>query len=111
MGRVDDWLREIKEILDITLFNKWLWIIIGAMCAIAMGPFLIISVALTFPPWIGTTIMILVIIGSGIAGGFKEWSLHKRKEEKMKVSGQEAIPFIYDKYSSLDEKKKKEEYD
>jgi hypothetical protein len=111
MGRIDDWLREIKETLDITLFNKWLWIIIGAMSTIVMVPFLIMSVALTSPPWVGTTIMILVIIGWGIAGGYKEWSLHKRKEEKTKVLGREAIPFNYERYSFLEEEKKKEEYD
>jgi hypothetical protein len=108
MGRLDDWLTEIKDILDVTLFNKWLWIIIGAMCTIVMVPFLIMFVALSSPPWIGTTILILVIIGWGIAGGYKEWSLHKRKDEKTKVLGQEAIPFNYDKYSLLEEKKKEE---
>jgi hypothetical protein len=93
MGRIDDWLREIEEILDITLFNKWLWIIIGAGCTIVIVPFLIMFVALSSSPWVGATIMILVIIGGGIAGGYKEWSLHKRKEEKARASGQEAIPF------------------
>jgi len=87
MGRLDNWLQEIKEILDVTLFNKWLWIIIGAMCTIAMAPLLIMFVALSSPPWIGATVVILVIIGSGIAGGYKEWSLHKRKEEKATVRG------------------------
>jgi hypothetical protein len=58
----------------------------------------------------GTTILILVIISGGIAGGYKEWSLHKRKEEKTKILGQEATLFNYDKYSLLEEKKK-EEYD
>ena len=110
MVRLDDWLREIKEILDVTLFSKWLWVIIGTMCTIAIVPFLIMFVALSSSPSVGTTIMILVIIGGGIAGGYKEWSLHKRKEEKTKVLGQEAIPFNYDKHS-LPEEKKKGEYD
>jgi positive regulator of sigma E activity len=80
------------------------------MCTIAMVPLLIMFVALSFSPWVGATIMILVIIGGGIAGGYKEWSLHKRKEEKATVPEQEAIPFNYERYS-LSEEKKKEEYD
>ena len=107
MGRVDDWLREIKEILDVTLFNRWLWIIIGAMCTIVMVPFFIMFIALSSSPWVSTTVVILVIIGSGIAGGYKEWALHKQKEEKTKVSGQEAIPCNYENYS-LQEQKRKE---
>jgi len=87
MGRADDWLREIREALDATLFNKWLWVIIGASCTIVIVPFLIMFVALSSSPWVSTTVMILVIIGWGIAGGYKEWSLHKRKEEKARVSG------------------------
>jgi len=108
MGRIDDWLREIKEMLDATLFSRWLWIIIGAMCTIVMMPFLIMFVALSSPSWVGTTIVILVIIGWGIAGGYKEWSLHKRKQEKTKIVGQEVVPFNYEKYSFLEEKKKEE---
>ena len=90
MGRIDDWLQEIKEILDITLLNKWLWIIIGATSMIIIGPFLLMMVALSSPPWVDVTIIILVIIGGGIAGGYKEWSLFKRKQEKMKLAGHEA---------------------
>ena len=99
MGRIADWLREIYDIVDITLFNKWLWIIIGAMCTIVIVPFFIMSIALMSPPWFSATMMILVIIGWGIAGGYKDWSLHKRKEEKARLTGQEAIPFNYERYS------------
>ena len=87
MGRIADWLREIYDIVDITLFNKWLWIIIGAMCTIVIVPFFIMSIALMSPAWFSATMMILVIIGWGIAGGYKDWSLHKRKEEKARLTG------------------------
>ena len=99
MGRIADWLEEIHELLDITLFNKWLWIIIGAMCTIILGPFLIMSVALMSPSWLSATIVILVIIGWGIVGGYKDWSLHRRKEEKARLTAQEAIPFNYERSS------------
>ena len=95
MGKVADWLREIREILDITLFNKWLWFIIGAMSLIVVVPFFIMSVMLTSPPWVGATIMILVIVGWAVAGGYKDWMLHQRKREKSKLLGQDAIPFNY----------------
>jgi hypothetical protein len=103
MGRIADWLSEIYEVLDITLFNKWLWIIIGAMCTIVIVPFFIISIALMSPPWFSATIIISVITGWGIAGGYKDWSLHKRKKEKARLKGQEAIPFNYERYSDKEE--------
>ena len=99
MGRIADGLEETHELLDITLFNKWLWIIIGAMCTIILGPFLVMSVVLMSPSWVGATIMILVIIGWGIVGGYKDWSLHRRKEEKARLAAQEAIPFNYERSS------------
>jgi uncharacterized protein involved in cysteine biosynthesis len=99
MGKVADWLREIKEILDITLFNKWLWIIIGAMSLIAIVPFFIMSTMLMTPPGVGATITILVITCWAVAGGYKDWTLHKHKKEKARVTGQETIPFNYERYS------------
>ena len=104
MGRIADWLEEIHELLDITLFNKWLWIIIGAMCTIFVAPFLIIYVVLMSPSWLSTTIIILVIIGWGIVGGYKDWSLHRRKEEKARLAAQEAIPFNYERSSDKEKK-------
>jgi len=95
MGRLSDWLREFEEILDITLFNKWLWIIIGGMAAIVILPLAIMSIILLSPSWLATVITIFVIIGWGVAGGYKEYLLHKRKQEKAKLHGQDTIPFTY----------------
>jgi hypothetical protein len=106
MGRFSDWLREIEDILDITLFNRWLWIIIGAMCAIVILPFAIMSIILMSPPWLSATITVLIIIGWGVAGGYKEWLLHKRSKEKAKFVGQDTLPFNYEGRS-----KKENEYD
>jgi hypothetical protein len=108
MGRFSDWLEAIEEILDITLFNKWLWIIIACASIIVVFPFLIMIALMNSPSWLAGTATILIIVGWGIVGGYKEWSLHKRKEEKAGVSGQEAIPFNYEKYSFPEDKKKKE---
>lgn len=103
MGRVADWLIEIKEILDITLFNRWLWIIIGAMSLIAIMPLFVMSTMLMSPPWVGATITILVILSWAIAGGYKDWLLHKRKKEKTRFTAQETIPFNYDRHSEKED--------
>jgi hypothetical protein len=102
MGRLSDWLREIEDALNMTLFNRWLWIIVGAMCTIVIFPFLLIFVLLNSPPWLGATVTILVIVGWGVAGGYKDWVMHKRKQEKMKVTRQELIPFNYERVSDED---------
>jgi hypothetical protein len=103
MVRVADWLREIEEILDITLFNRWLWFIIGAMSLIIIMPLFIMSAMLMSPPWIGATITILFVTGGAIAGGYKDWMLHKNKKEKARVTGQETIPFNYGRYSEKED--------
>jgi hypothetical protein len=103
MGWLKDLLTEIQEILDITLFNKWLWIIIVAMVSIVVLPFFVMAVILSVPSWLSTTITVLVIVGWAVAGGYKDWSLHKRKQEKAKFAGQEVIPFNYERFSEKDE--------
>jgi hypothetical protein len=102
MGRFSDWLGEIEEILDITLFNKWLWIIVAGAAAVVIFPFFIISAIMMSPPWLGAVITILIIIGWGVAGGYKEWSLHKRKQEKAKFMVQNTVPFTYERHSEKD---------
>lgn len=102
MGRLSDWLREFEEILDVTVFNKWLWIIIVAMAAIVILPLTIMSIILLSPSWLSTVFVILIIISWGIAGGYKEWLLHKHKQEKTKLQGQDTVPFTYEHNSDKD---------
>jgi hypothetical protein len=102
MGRFSDWLREIEDILDITLFNKWLWIIIVCASAIVVFPFLIILALLNSPPWLSATVTIMIIAAWGIAGGYKDWLMHKRKQEKAKLIGQDVVPFNYERHSEKD---------
>jgi hypothetical protein len=102
MGRLSDWLREIEELLDITLFNKWLWIIIACGLAIVVFPFLMIFALLNSTPLLAATITILVIVSWGIVGGYKDWALHKRKQEKAKLTRQDALPFTYERHSKKD---------
>lgn len=102
MGRLEDLLREVQDILDITLFNKWLWVIVAGMVSIVVLPFFIMAVILTVPSWLSTTITVLIIVGWAVAGGYKDWSLHKRKQEKAKLVGQEVVPFNYERHSEKD---------
>jgi hypothetical protein len=102
MGRFSDWLQEIEDILDITLFNKWLWIIIGCGVAVVIFPFLILIALLKSPPWVGATATILIIAGWGIVGGYKDWLMHKRKQEKAKLLGQELVLSCYERFSDKD---------
>lgn len=67
------------------LFNQWLWIIILGMSAILIGPFIALYGIFALPiPHRGLA-TILIIIGWGIAAGYKDWVITKRKEEKMKI--------------------------
>lgn len=103
MGRFSEWLQEVKEILDMTLFNKWLWIIVVGMVSIVTVPFLVMSVLLTSPWWVATIITVLIILGWGIAGGYKDYLQHKRKMEKAKLRGEDGVAFAYDHASEKDQ--------
>jgi hypothetical protein len=102
MGRFSDWLREIEDILDITLFNQWLWIIVVCAGAIVVFPFLVLIALMKSPPWLGATVTILIIVGWGIAGGYKDWLMHKHKQEKTKLLRQDTVPFNYERLSDKD---------
>lgn len=102
MGRFSEWLREVQEILNMTLFNKWLWIIIVGMASIVVLPFLIMMVLLSSEWWVATIITVLIIVGWGVAGGYKDYLLHKRKQEQVKLHGEDNVPFTYEGVSDKD---------
>jgi hypothetical protein len=62
--------------------EKWLWIIILALAAISVGPLLIIWVILYLPDELKVVATILIVIGWGVAGGYKDWLKDKRREEE-----------------------------
>jgi amino acid transporter len=65
------------------LFESWLWIIICGCILVLLGPFVFLFVFFGLPEGLPRLIAgIFMIIGSGIAGGVKEWYLHKSKEEE-----------------------------
>jgi uncharacterized membrane protein len=97
MGRIKRWLDDAYEAIDATLFNRWLWIIIGSMCLIVIVPFTLIIAMAMAPGWLAATITFLIIVGWGFAGGYKEYSLHKRKGEEAKAA-KELHPSTYEEY-------------
>ncbi len=67
------------------LFNQWIWIIISGMSAILIGPFIVIYGIFALPlPYRGFAV-VTIVIGWGIASGYKDWVINKRREEKLRI--------------------------
>jgi hypothetical protein len=64
------------------LSEKWLWIIVLGVTAILVGPLLIIWFILYLPGEFKVVATILIIIGWGVAAGYKDWLQNKRREEE-----------------------------
>ena len=67
------------------LTEKWLWIIIVVLSLIVVLPFAIVLLIVFLPFPFNTMATICLIIGWGIAAGYKEWVMSKRKEGKQKL--------------------------
>lgn len=67
------------------LLNPWLWIIILSISTILIGPFIVLYGILVLPSPYGGLATIAIIVGWGIAAGYKDWAISKRKEEKSKM--------------------------
>ena len=65
------------------LCEKWLWITILCSIIIVAGP-LLVAFILTLPPELIMTSITLILIGSGIASGYKDWIIAKSKKQKIK---------------------------
>ncbi len=66
------------------LKEKWLWYIILALILILVMPLVVIWMITYFPPELKLVATILLIVGWGVAAGYRDWVVHKRKEEKQK---------------------------
>lgn len=67
------------------LREEWLWIIILSVIAIIIFPLILIWLVLYLPSELRLIITIVLVIGWGIAAGYKDWLMEKRKEEKKKT--------------------------
>jgi len=70
--------------LATVLKEKWLWYIILALILIVVVPLMVIWLITYLPPELKLVTTVLLIIGWGVAAGYKDWIVHKRKEEKQK---------------------------
>jgi len=68
--------------LDSLLSERWLWIIIGAVIMVVALPLVLVWVIMYLPPEMKIAATFLIIIGWGIAAGYKDWIISKREEEK-----------------------------
>jgi Flp pilus assembly protein TadB len=72
------------------LSEEWLWIIVFAFLAILVGPLLIIWIILALPAELKVVATFLIIIGWGVAAGYKDWLQEKRREEERRRPPPEA---------------------
>jgi len=70
------------------LTSKWLWITIFGSIAVGTLPWFIVYFILILPSPTSAMALWLIIVGWGVAAGYKDWTLYKKKEEKW-VPGQE----------------------
>lgn len=82
--KILDTLWEILQAIWILLHIKWYWIIVGISFLVLFVPFLSIMLFLILPWPFNTLALIGVIIGWGIAAGYKDWIVAKIKEENVK---------------------------
>jgi len=64
--------------------ERWFWVIVIALVSILIIPFFIAMFILILPPDLRLVMTLLLVVGWGIAAGYKDWVLSKRKEEKKK---------------------------
>ena len=74
---------------DIFLLNKWLWITILGCTAVIIGPMLIIYIITLMPMTFKLASMVAIMICWGIAGGYKDWVVARRKEQKLLTQASE----------------------
>jgi uncharacterized protein involved in cysteine biosynthesis len=68
--------------------EKWFWLLIICLALIVVLPFLIIYLILFLPPlWGPALATVILIILWGIASGYKDYIVAKRREEEEKRQG------------------------
>jgi len=64
------------------LSEEWLWIIVLALIVVLIGPLLIVWLVLALPAELKLVATVLIVIGWGVASGYKDWILEKRRREE-----------------------------
>ena len=60
----------------------WLWVVVFALIAILVLPLLIVWVILSLPDYMKLVATILIVIGWGVAAGYKDWIVARRHEDE-----------------------------
>jgi len=66
------------------LKEPWLWVIVVAVILIGILPFAVVLLLLNLPPPLAFAATLILVACWGIAAGYKDWIINKRKEEKQK---------------------------
>lgn len=64
------------------LSEEWFWIIVLAFMAILIGPLVVVWIVLALPAELKVVATILIVVGWGVAAGYKDWIQDKRREEE-----------------------------
>jgi glucan phosphoethanolaminetransferase (alkaline phosphatase superfamily) len=64
------------------LTQKWLWMIIFSLILIVVFPFLLVLLILSLPPPYNAVATVLLVIGWGVAAGYKDWIMSKEGEKE-----------------------------
>jgi uncharacterized membrane protein len=64
--------------------EEWYWIIVISVILILVLPLAIVWFLLKLPPELAFVATILLLIGWGVAAGYKDWLMARRAEEEKK---------------------------
>jgi len=78
-------LRETLSLLWSILTSRWYWIILTAVSAIIITPFLLILLIINLPPPWNFLSTLLIVVAWGLAAGYKDWIIAKAREERQKT--------------------------
>lgn len=64
------------------LFDRWFWIIVGALTLIVVVPLIVVWVIVELPPEVRLIATILLIVIWGVVSGYKDWIVSGRQEKE-----------------------------
>jgi len=75
----------MKFPLDWLFLDRWYWITIFGCCAVMIAPIVVISIIVYLPSPLNAISVIGLIVGWGIAGGYRDWAKSRKNEEKPSI--------------------------
>jgi len=73
----------MKFPLDWLLLNKWFWITILGCWAVMIGPFIFLTLMIYLPAPVKVAGLFCLLVGWGVASGYKDWVQARRQEQKI----------------------------